>query len=259
MSSTQTRPLAVVTGASSGIGLELAKQFAANGYDLLLTADEPLDAAVADIGTSTLVQTVQADLRNPQGVEQLAAAIVGTARPVEALALNAGIAKGGAFVETPWEGGDRDVIAVDVLSTVHLAKRIVPPMVQRGSGRILFTSSIAATMPGPFYATYAASKSFVQSFAEALRYELKDTGVTVTALMPGPTDTKFFERADMEGTTVDESPKDDPASVAKDGFEALMAGKDHVVAGSFRNTVQATTAKVLPDTTKAAMHAKLST
>ena len=260
MTTTQRRPLAVVTGASTGIGLELAKQFAGNGYDLLLTADEPLDAAVAEIGAgNALVETVQADLRDPQGVEQLAAAIAGAGRPVEALALNAGIGQGGAFVETPWEGGDRDVIAVDVLSTVHLAKRVVPAMVQQGSGRILFTSSIAARMPGPFYATYAASKSFIQSFAEALRYELKDTGVTVTALMPGPTDTEFFQRADMEGTTVDESQKDDPAEVAKDGFEALMAGKDHVVAGSFRNTVQATTANVLPDTTTAAMHAKLTT
>ena len=260
MTTTQRRPLAVVTGASTGIGLELAKQFAGNGYDLLITADEPLDAAVAEIGTGTaLVETVQADLRDPHGVEQLVAAITGAGRPVEALALNAGIAQGGAFVETPWEGGDRDVIAVDVMSTVHLAKRVVPAMVQQGSGRILFTSSIAARMPGPFYATYAASKSFVQSFAEALRYELKDTGVTVTALMPGPTDTEFFDRADMEGTTVDKSPKDDPAEVAKDGFEALMAGKDHVVAGAFRNTVQATTANVLPDTTTAAMHAKLTT
>jgi short-subunit dehydrogenase len=260
MTSTQNRPLAVVTGASSGIGLELAKQFAGNGYDLLLTADEPLDTAVAEIGADgALIETVQADLSDPQGVEQLAAAIAGAGRPVDALALNAGIAQGGAFVETPWEGGDRDVIAVDVLSTVHLAKRVVPAMVERGSGRILFTSSIAATMPGPYYATYAASKSFVQSFAEALRYELKDKGVTVTALMPGPTDTKFFERADMEGTTVDESHKDDPAKVAKDGFEAMMAGKDHVVAGAFLNNLQVTSAKVLPDTTKAAMHAKLTT
>lgn len=260
MTSTRTRPLAVVTGASSGIGLELAKQFAGNGYDLLLTADEPLDAAVAEIGSGdALIETVQADLRDPQGVEQLAAAITGAGRPVDALALNAGIAHGGAFAETPWEGGDRDVIAVDVLSTVHLAKRVVPSMVQRGAGRILFTSSIAATMPGPYYATYAASKSFVQSFAEALRYELKDKGVTVTALMPGPTDTEFFQRADMEGTRVDKSHKDDPAEVAKDGFEALMAGKDHVVAGSLLNSVGAATNKVLPDTTKAAMHAKLST
>ena len=227
------RPLAVVTGASSGIGLELAKQFAGNGFDLLLTADEPLDAAVAEIGAAgALVETVQADLRDPQGVEQLAAAITGAGRPVAALALNAGIAKGGAFVETPWEGGDRDVIAVDVLSTVHLAKRIVPGMVHQGAGRILFTSSIAATMPGPYYATYAASKSFVQSFAEALRYELQDTGVTVTALMPGPTDTNFFERADMKGTTVDESHKDDPATVAKarirgaDGRQGSRGGGD---------------------------------
>ena len=259
MTSTQTRPFAVVTGASSGIGRELSKQFAVNGFDVLLTANEPLDAALAELPPDAVVHTVLADLSDDAGVEQLTAAIVGTGRPVDALALNAGIAEGGAFVETPWEGGDRDVLAVDVVSTVHLAKRLLPAMVARGSGRVLFTSSIAATMPGPFYATYAASKAFIQSFAEALRYEMKDKGVTVTALMPGPTDTNFFERADMEGTTVDQSKKDDPADVAKDGFEALMAGKDHVVAGSFKNTVQAAAAKVLPDTAKAALHAKQTT
>jgi short-subunit dehydrogenase len=132
-------------------------------------------------------------------------------------------------------------------------------MVARGNGKLLFTSSIASTMPGTYQAVYNASKSFVQSFALALRAELKDTGVTITSLMPGPTETEFFERADMMDTKIGASDsKDDPADVAKDGFEALMAGKEKVVAGSVKNTMQAASARVMPDAAKAAMHGKLS-
>ena len=150
------------------------------------------------------------------------------------------------------------LIDLNIGSTVHLAKRILPDMVRRGAGRVLFTSSVASQMPGPYYATYAASKAFIQSFAQALRYELKDTGVTVTALLPGPTDTEFFERAGMEGTPVDASAKDDPADVARDGFEALMAGKSQVVGGSTKNKIQVAAAKLLPDQTRAATHAKMT-
>ena len=131
-------------------------------------------------------------------------------------------------------------------------------MVRRGAGRVLFTSSIASQMPGPYYATYAASKAFIQSFAHALRYELKDTGVTVTALLPGPTDTEFFDRAGMEGTPVGSSSKDDPADVAKDGFEALMAGKSQVIGGPARNKAQMAGAKLMPDQARAAVHAKMT-
>ncbi len=122
----------------------------------------------------------------------------------------------------------------------------------------MFTSSIAATQPGPFEAVYAASKAFLLSFSEALRNELKDTDITVTALMPGPTETEFFDRAGMQDTRVANSSKDDPAEVAKQGFAALMKGKDHVVAGSLKNRVMAGTAKVTPETVKAQMHRALS-
>jgi short-subunit dehydrogenase len=128
----------------------------------------------------------------------------------------------------------------------------------RGEGRVLFTSSIASTMPGSFQAVYNASKSFVQSFAEALRNELKDTEVTITALMPGPTDTEFFDRADMLDTRVGASEKDDPAVVAKQGFEALMKGKEKVVGGSMKTKVQGAAAKVMPDSVKAQMHRKMA-
>jgi uncharacterized protein len=129
-------------------------------------------------------------------------------------------------------------------------------MVARGQGRVLFTSSIAALMPGPFYAVYAASKAFIQSFAQAIRNELKDTGVTVTALQPGPTDTEFFERADMTDTLAGTSSKDDPAKVARQGFEALMAGEEHVIAGSLMNKAQGAMSTFMSEESKAEMHRK---
>ncbi len=158
------------------------------------------------------------------GVEQLLQAIADTGREVDAVALNAGVGNGGAFVDVPLADEER-LIDLNIGSTVHLAKRILPDMVRRGAGRMLFTSSAPGQLPGPHCATYAASKAFIQSFAQALRYELKDTGVTVTALLPGPTDTEFFERAGLAGTAVGSPGKDDPADVARDGFEALMAGQ----------------------------------
>jgi short-subunit dehydrogenase len=223
--------------------------------DGIADAAASLDGGAEHGDGGVLTQAVQADLASPEGVQRLVDAVNLTDRPVDAVAINAGIGVAGPFAETPLQD-DLRLIQLNVASAVHLAKKVVPPMVAAGQGRILFTSSIAATMPGPYYATYAASKSFVLSFAEALRHELKDSGVTVTALMPGPTDTAFFERAGLQGTTVDESAKDDPADVAKDGFEALMAGKDHVVAGSMKNRVQAGAAKVMPQRAAAATHAK---
>jgi short-subunit dehydrogenase len=141
-----------------------------------------------------------------------------------------------------------NLIELNVISPVHLTRRVIQDMLARRAGRILFTSSIAATMPGPFEATYNASKAFLKSFAEGIRSEIKDSGVTVTTLMPGATETNFFHRAGADDTKLGTSEKDDPAEVARDGFEALMAGKDHVVAGSFKNKVQATMSHILPDT-----------
>jgi uncharacterized protein len=250
---------AVVTGASSGIGLELARQFAEHGFDVLICAeDEALPAAAAELRSSgTSITVIRADLTTYQGVEQLIAAIARANRPVDAVVLNAGFGNGGRFVDIELADEMR-LLQLNVVSTVHLAKRLLPAMVGRGAGRLLFTASVASTMPGPFYATYAASKSFVLSFAEALRYEVKDSGVTVTALMPGPTDTNFFDRADMEATPAGEGKKDDPAEVAADGFAALMAGKDHVVAGALKNKVQVAAAALLPDSATAAIHARLT-
>ena len=177
---------------------------------------------------------------------------------MDAVAINAGVGNGGAFIDIPLADEQR-LIGLNIGSPVHLAKRLLPDMVRRGAGRVLFTASVASTMPGPYYATYAASKAFLLSFAEALRYELKDTGVTITALMPGPTDTEFFDRADMADTPIYRASKDDAAEVAKDGFEALMAGKDHVVAGSAKNKMQTAGAKLMTEPQKAAVHARMTT
>jgi short-subunit dehydrogenase len=256
---TEAVPLAVITGASSGIGLELARQFAEHGYDLLICAeDDELASAAAELsGVGTQVHEVRADLATAEGLNQLVDAVTATGRPIDALALNAGVGNGGAFLDIPLADEDR-LLALNIGSPVHLAKRLLPGMVARGSGRVLLTASVASTMPGPFYATYAASKAFVLSFAEAIRYELKDTGVTITALMPGPTDTEFFDRADMGDAPVADAKKDDPAQVARDGFEALMAGKDHIVGGATKNKLQTAAGKLLSETRKAAAHARMT-
>ena len=259
MSITSEKPFAVVTGASSGIGYELAKQFAQNGFDLLLAAEpEGLAQAAQDIQSlGAQVQTVAVDLATSDGVDQLWSQIQSGRRPVDAIAINAGVGVGGDFRETDLEK-ELNLINVNVVSTVHLAKHIVQDMAVRGSGRILFTASVASIMPAPFEAVYGASKAFIFSFSEALRNELKDTGVTVTALLPGPTETNFFHRADMDDTPVGAAKKDDPADVARDGFEALMAGKDKVIAGSLKTKVQGVVAELMPPTASAEMHRKMA-
>lgn len=256
---TSTRPLAVVTGASSGIGHELAKQFAQNGFDLLVTSTGSSinEAAQALEQLGAHVETVQADLATYDGVETLYNQIKAMGRPVDAIAINAGVGVGGEFTKTDLQE-ELNLIELNVASTVHLAKRVVPDMVSRGEGKILFTSSIVSQMPSPFQAVYAASKAFVHSFSEAIRNELKDTGVTVTALMPGATETNFFHRAGLDDTKVGAAKKDDPAEVAKQGFEALMAGKDAVLAESLLTQVSGAIASVLPDTVTSEMNRKLN-
>jgi short-subunit dehydrogenase len=259
MTSTENRPLAVVTGASSGIGRELAKQFAAHDFDLVINAE---DDAIADVGaeleaTGVDVRTVRADLRTAEGVETLYAAVTAVGRPVSAAALNAGVGRGGAFLDTDLDD-EIEIIDVNITSTVRLAKRLLRDMAARDEGRVLITSSIASTMPGSFQAVYNASKSFLQSFAQALANELKDTGVTITSLMPGPTETNFFHRADMDDTKVGTSAKDDPAQVAAQGFEALMKGTDKLVAGSVGTKAQGVANKVLPDKLKSAAHRRMA-
>ncbi|WP_459546612.1 SDR family NAD(P)-dependent oxidoreductase [Nocardia sp. X0981] len=249
---TSTRPLALVTGASSGIGLELAAEFAGHGYDVVMAAE---DAAIEEAAEQVRrpgveVRAVQVDLRTPEGVERLYSAATEDERPLDAVALNAGVGRGGDFAETDLDD-ELDIIALNVRSTVHLAKLALGDMVRRDTGGLLFTSSVASMMPGTGQAVYHASKSFVQSFAEALRAEVRDTGVTVTALMPGPTDTDFFRRAGLLETPIGRGPKEDPARVARQGVEALLQDKQKVVGGSLGSRAMATVAHVLPDSVKA--------
>jgi short-subunit dehydrogenase len=260
MSTSEPRPLALVTGASSGIGLELAKQFAEHGYDLVIAAeDAELDDATRELQTrGAIVDAVRVDLATPDGVEELWRRTRAHPRPLAAAALNAGVGAGGAFATDTRLEDELRIVDLNVRGTVHLSKHVVREMLAHGEGRILFTSSIAATMPGAFQAVYNASKSFVQSFALALRNELKESDVTVTALMPGPTDTEFFERADMLDTQVGAGDKDDPADVARDGFEALMNGEERVVSASLTTKLQAAGSRVLPDSAKAQLHRRMA-
>jgi short-subunit dehydrogenase len=258
MDTTSHRPLAVVTGASSGIGYELAKQFAGHDFDLVIAAE---DSSITAVGTElqglgARVDAVQVDLASDAGVEELYRHLEG--RTVDAAALNAGIGAGGAFATDTELDDELKLIDLNVRSTVHLAKHLVRDMVARDQGRILFTSSIASTMPGAFQAVYNASKSFVQSFALALRNELKDTNVTITSLMPGPTDTEFFERAGMLDTKVGAGEKDDPADVARDGFEALMDGKERVESASLSTKLQGRGSRFIPDSAKAELHRRMA-
>lgn len=251
MSTPNTRKFAVVTGASSGIGLELARQCVEHDFDVLICADTAaIEDAALQLGGKTAVDPIVADLSTREGCETLVRAVEAAGRPVDALILNAGVGVGGAFLDNDLDE-ELAVIALNCNAVVHLAKRIIPTMKARGEGRVLITASIVSTAPAPFLAVYGATKAFDLSFAEALRHELKDTGVTVTALQPGATDTNFFERADMTDTKVAQGKKDDPADVAKEGFEAMMAGKESVIASSLKSKAFGLAHEVLPEQMKA--------
>ncbi|MEU5840570.1 SDR family NAD(P)-dependent oxidoreductase [Rhodococcus sp. NPDC047139] len=253
------RPLALVTGASRGIGRELAALFAADGYDLVLAGrSDALDSVAADLqATGVAVSPVHADLRTLEGVRAVHEAAVAGGRVPAAAALNAGVGVGGAFVDADLEDL-LSVVDVDVRSTVHLAHLLLNDMVRAGSGRMLITSSVVSKMPGPYQAVYNASKAFVQSFADGIRKELEGTGVTVTSMLPGATDTDFFARAGMLDTLLGKGPKDDPAHVARDGYAALMRGERKVVPGSVLAKSIAAFATMAPDAVTSAVHRVLA-
>jgi short-subunit dehydrogenase len=252
--SSPVRPLAVVTGASSGIGYSLAKCCADSGFDLLIAADESEIEAAAkhlrDHGVN--VEALQTDLATDEGVEKLVGMI--GERPVAALLANAGRGLGKGFLDQDLSDA-RHVVDTNITGTITLVHKLARRMRERGEGRILLTGSIAGFMPGSYQAVYNASKAFVDSFAYALANELNDSGVTVTCLMPGATATRFFERADLLDTKIGASKKDSPMDVASKGFAAMMAGKPGVVTG-LKNRIQAAVSHVTPAPILAEMHRK---
>jgi uncharacterized protein len=257
-----SRPLAVVTGASSGIGFELARKFAERGYDLVMVSsdeDKLNDAAhsVSEVNGDAQVQIVRADLSRPDGVEKVYDSVRALDRPVDVLAANAGVGVYGEFAEETELEDEISLINLNVTSQVHLIKRVSQDMIARGEGDILITSSVAGVMPGPRMAVYAASKAFLRSFGQAIRNEMKDKGVNVTVLMPGPTDTEFFERAEMTDTVVGQGSKQDPAQVAEEAMHALEHAADHVVTGA-RNKMQVGLAKSMSDETRTKVHGKMT-
>lgn len=248
---------AIVTGASTGIGFELAELAAENGYDLLVVADEPLiDAAARDFEHhGVTVTSIEADLATLEGVDQLLDATQG--RRIDLLCANAGRGLGRGFLGQD-VGEWRRVIDTNVTGTVYLLQRVLREMVSQGGGKVLITGSIAGFMPGSFQAVYNGTKAFIDSFADALRNELKDSkNLTITTLMPGATETEFFERADMLDTKVGQQEKDDPAKVARDGWDAMMKGEAHIVSG-WKNKLQAAAAHVTPAGVLAEQHRKMA-
>lgn len=252
----QTRELAVVTGASTGIGFELARCCAEKGFDLLIVADEQQvhDAAQVIRQQGTTVDAIVADLATQQGVDALYAATAG--RPVSALLANAGRGLGQAFLDQDFDQVRR-VIDTNVTGTLYTIQRFGRDMRARGSGRILIVGSIAGVIPGTYQAVYNGTKALLDSFSIALRAELKDTGVSVTCLMPGPTDTEFFERAGLLDTKVGTEKKQSAAEVAKIGFDAMMNDEADVIAG-WKNKLQVAAAHVTPNTLLAEQHRKMT-
>jgi uncharacterized protein len=243
----------IITGASTGIGAELAKLAAADGYELLLVADTPFVDPSANLPGA---QTLEVDLSTFEGVDRLLDAAQG--RQIDLLCANAGHGLGRGFLEqdvAEW----RHVIDTNVTGTVYLLQKVLKQMVARGEGKVLVTGSIAGWMPGSFQAVYNGTKAFVDNFTAGIRNELKEhQGITITTLEPGPVDTEFFKRADMMDTSVGQSDsKSDPADVAKDGWTALMAGKDTIISGMM-NKLQVAAAGVLPQSVPAEMHRKMA-
>jgi short-subunit dehydrogenase len=250
------KQFALVTGASTGIGLELAKCAAGSGFDLLVAADEAaIESAAAELRTlGGSVQAVQADLATTEGVDKLCAAV--GSRPVDVLLANAGIGLGRAFLDQDFQR-IRRVVDTNITGTLYLIHRVGNEMLRRKSGRILITGSIAGFTPGSFQAVYNASKAFLDSFSFAVREELRHSGVTVTCLMPGATETEFFRRADMMDTKVGTEKNDDAGEVAKAGFDAMMSGESDVVTG-MKNKLQTTIANVTPNEVLAKQHRKMA-
>ncbi|MDR9764219.1 SDR family NAD(P)-dependent oxidoreductase [Rhizobium redzepovicii] len=259
MASSQSgKGLAVVTGASTGIGYELAKCAAQDGYDLVIAADEErINLAAANLEEfGTTVDAVEADLSTLEGVDRLVERITASGRSVDLLMANAGRGLGKGFLDQDF-GAARMVVDTNITGTIYLIHAIGNQMRSRGQGRILLTGSIAGFMPGSYQAVYNGTKAFINSFSFALREELKESGVTVSCLMPGATETEFFKRADLMDTAIGQAEKDDAGDVARIGYDAMMDGEGDVVSG-WKNKLQAAVANVTPASMLAHQHSKMA-
>jgi short-subunit dehydrogenase len=253
------QPYALITGATSGIGYELAKLFAQDQYNLVIVSrhQEDLDRVASELGqTGVKVLTLAKDLFQPESAKDIFDTLQEQHIEIDTLVNDAGQGVYGRFVETELER-ELDIIQLNITSLVTLTKFFLQEMVKRGAGKILNVSSIASKTPGPWQSVYHGTKAFVQSFTEAIRAEVKESGITVTALLPGVTDTDFFNKAEMNASKAvqDKDAMADPADVAKDGYEALMRGDDMVVSG-FSNKIQVAMGAVTPDAALAKMTGK---
>lgn len=257
MAQSHSGKFSIITGASTGIGLELAKCCAKDGMDVLIAADEPEIEQAAEqlraLGSGN-IQAIQTDLSTEAGVDKVIAAA--SDRPIEHMIANAGRGLGDSFLNQDWAAA-KFVVDTNIIGTIYLIHELARRMVSAGHGRILITGSIAGFMPGSYQAVYNGTKAFLDSFSFALREEIKESGVTVTCLMPGATETEFFERADMMDTKVGTEKKMDPADVAKQGYDAMLNGEGQVITG-WKNKMQAAMSHVMPAEQLAKQHSKMA-
>lgn len=255
-----TKPIALVTGGSAGIGLEIARLLANDGHDLVITGSSSRvnDAAEELRKTGVEVTPIQSDLSTEEGVAAVLEAITDTGRVPDVLVFNAGIAIGGAFVDIPLER-HMQLIALNVLAPVRMAHALIPQLINKGGGKVLLVSSLSATTPTPYESVYGPSKAFLTSFGHSIREELSGTGVQITILHPGATATEFHSRAGM-GTTGfgDNSWKNNPAEVARQGYEGLMSGETSIIGGDEATQEAAREHKRLSEEEKARRHAEMA-
>jgi uncharacterized protein len=255
----QANPYTLITGGSEGIGLELAKQFAENNHNLILVArdEQLLSAAKSTLnGTGVDVITISKDLFDPEAPFELYEEIKNQKLTVDILVNNAGQGVYGLFEETDIRR-ELAIVQLNISSLIVLTKLFLQDMLDNGEGKILNVSSVASKSPGPWQSVYHGTKAFVQSFSEAVRSEVKEGGITITTLLPGATDTDFFNKADMEASKAvkDKDKLDDPARVAKDGYDALMSGDDKVISG-FKNKASVAMSNMMTDSQAADMMKK---